>query len=53
MNQENGIEIGIQTGYEVIRNTSSSNNIEIKEELQSNSNNSIHLWKTTITNNKD
>lgn len=53
MNQDNGIEIGIQTGYEVIRNTPLNNIIEIKEELQSNNNSSIHLWKITISNNKD
>lgn len=46
--QENSIEIGIQTGYEVIRNLSTGNHVEIEEELHSNENNNIHLWKTTI-----
>ncbi|WP_343700004.1 hypothetical protein [Chitinophaga sp.] len=50
--QENSIEIGVQTGYEFIRNLTEENFIEIKEELQS-SNNSLHIWKVTVRNNRN
>ena len=53
MPQDDGLEIGIQTGYEIIRNLSSENHIEIEEKLQSNDNKSIHLWKITIHRNQD
>ena len=52
MQQDNGVEIGVQTGYEVIRNLSPNTLVEIKEELQS-YNNDIHLWKTTIYHSPD
>ncbi|MDI3321410.1 hypothetical protein [Pinibacter soli] len=48
MQQDDGIEIGIQTGYELIRNLSRDSHVEIEEELMSNESKSIHLWKTTI-----
>lgn len=51
MRQDDGVEIGIQTGYEFIRNLSRDSYIEIEEELKSNDNNTIHLWKTTIQHN--
>jgi len=45
--QENSVEIGIQTGYEVIRNISPDSHIDIQEELQS-YDNIVHLWRITI-----
>jgi len=48
--QDNGIEIGVQTGYEFINNLVSNSTIEIKEELQSDNTNMIHIWKVTIQN---
>jgi len=47
------LEVGMQTGYELIRNIDESNNLEITEELLSNNTNSIHLWKVVVQNNKD
>lgn len=48
MQQDDGIEIGIQTGYELIRNLSPNSHIEIEEKLISNESKNIHLWKTII-----
>lgn len=53
MQQEDGMEIGIQTGYEFIRNLSSVSHIQIEEQLISNESKNIHLWKTTIYNSRD
>lgn len=53
MQQEDGVEIGIQTGYEFIRNLSPENHIRIEEQLISNESKDIHLWKTTIHNSRD
>lgn len=53
MQQDDGLELGIQTGYEFIRNLSSENHIQIEEKLTSNQSNDIHLWKTTIHSNRD
>jgi hypothetical protein len=51
MQENDDVEIGIQTGYEFIRNLSPNSHIEIEEELISN--NDIHLWKTTIRHSHD
>lgn len=48
MQQDDGIEIGVQTGYELIRNLSPNSHIEIEEKLISNESKNIHLWKTII-----
>ncbi len=53
MQQDDGVELGIQTGYEFIRNLPSGNHIQIEEALISNPTNDIHLWKTTIHNSPD
>ena len=53
MQQEGGMEIGIQTGYEFIRNLSPESRIQIEEKLISNESKGIHLWKTTIHNSTD
>jgi hypothetical protein len=53
MQQKDGIEIGVQTGYEFIRNLAKDTTIEIKEELQSNNNNSIQIWKVIIQSGPD
>jgi hypothetical protein len=52
MRDDKSLEIGIQTGYEFIRNLPPDSSIEIKEELQSHDND-IHLWKTTIHHQRD
>lgn len=52
MRDDKSIEIGIQTGYEFIRNLPPNSSIEINEELQSHDND-IHLWKTTIHHQRD
>lgn len=46
--EENGLEIGIQTAYEFIRNLNTSAQLNIKHELESDAANTIHIWKTTV-----
>jgi hypothetical protein len=53
MKQDDGVEIGVQTGYEFIRNLSPNSAIEIEEKLKSNETDGIHIWKTTIYSNQD
>lgn len=45
-----GLEVGVQTAYEIIRNLTDED-LEIKEELQSNDTNDLHLWKVTVRKN--
>jgi hypothetical protein len=53
MQLEDGLELGIQTSYEFIRNLPSEYHIQIEEKLTNNQSNDIHLWKTTIHSNRD
>ncbi len=45
---ENGLELGVHAGYELIRNVSSFANVEISEILQSNRSNTFQLWKVAV-----
>ncbi|MEZ2442988.1 hypothetical protein AB6805_14790 [Chitinophaga sp. RCC_12] len=48
MQEENGLELAVHTGYEFIRKVSPFANVEITETLQSNQSNTFQLWKVTV-----
>lgn len=50
MEAENNIEVVVETGYELMRAISKTTQINIKEELQSDKNNTIHTWKVILQN---
>ena len=50
MQSENGLEIGIQTGYEFIRNLAPDSQLKIGNEFESDTTNTTHIWKTTVLN---
>lgn len=43
-----GLEIGVQTGYELLRDLSGDHSLDIENTLQSIADNTFHIWKTTI-----
>jgi len=53
MEKEHGLDVAVQTGFDFIRSLGSENEISIKEELQTNKEKSIYLWKVLIQSNRD
>lgn len=53
MQGENGLEIGIQTSYEFIRNLGPDSQLNIGNEFESDTTNRTHIWKTTVLKSQD
>lgn len=51
MEQENSVEVVVQTGYEFMRSISDETDIKIEEKIQSDKNNNIQTWKVILQNN--
>jgi hypothetical protein len=49
---EDGLEVGVHTAYESIRNLADEK-LDIEEELQSDNNNKLHVWKVIIQSTPD
>jgi hypothetical protein len=50
MEAENNVEVVVETGYELLRGIPKATQVYIREELQSDKNNTIHTWKVILQN---